>query len=163
MLSEEDKKTKAKALESDGHRLLYDENKPREAFDAYDKAGRLFREVADHHQAASCFASAGTCWLIRCGQELLWNAASRYEYAGDEAVKYSHHKYAEYLYEQSAALARAEHSLPAFSRSFYKAKLSETKHAFLIFTNSEKLKKIPGISYSTKFGNRCKHFLSWLC
>ncbi|OQA91207.1 MAG: Ion channel [Elusimicrobia bacterium ADurb.Bin231] len=161
-MSENEKKSRAKALEEDGYRLLYEEKKPQEAFGAFDEAARLFKGVSDHQQAAACFASAGSCWLIQCGEELLWNAASRYEYAGDEAVKYNHYEYAKFLYEKSAALARTENSLPAFSRSFYKSKLSETKHTFLMFTNSDKLKKIPGVGYSIGFRSKCKYFLAWL-
>lgn len=161
-MSEEEKKARAKALEKDGYRLLHEENKPEEAFKAYDNAAHLYKEIGDHHKSSLCFASAGSCWLIRCGQELLWNAASRYEYAGDEAAKYNHHKYAKSLYEKSASLARTENSLPAFSRSFYKSKLSETKHAFLIFTNSEKLRNIPEERYSVGSGQRCKYFGIWL-
>jgi hypothetical protein len=161
-MSQEEKKIRAKALENDGYRLLNEEKKPQDAFGAFDEAARLFKDVSDHQRAAACFASAGSCWLIRCGEELLWNAASRYEYAGDEAVKYNHYEYAKYLYEKSAALARTENSLPAFSRAFYKSRLSETKHAFLMFANSEKLKKIPGVSYSIGFRSRCKYFFAWL-
>ena len=161
-MCEQEKRAKAKVLENDGYRLLYVENKPEEAFKAYDNAAHLYREIGDHCSSAACFASAGSCWLIKCGQELLWNAASRYEYSGDEAAKYYHHKYAKSLYEKSASLARTENSLPAFSRSFYKSRLSETKHAFLIFTNSKKLREIPRVSYSVGFGQRCKHFGIWL-
>lgn len=161
-MSEEEKKARAKNLEDDGHRLLLEEKKPQEAFDAFDEAAHLYKALADHHRAASCFASAGSCWLMRCGQELLWNAASRYEDAGDEAVKYDHHVYAKFLYEKSAAIARTGNSLPAFSRAFYKSKLSENKHAFLVVTNSEKLKKIPGISYSVEPRSRCKYFVAWM-
>lgn len=160
--SEEQKKTTAKETEENGRRLLYEDNKPEDAFNAYDKAAQLYKAIGDHSKAASCFASAGSCWLKRCGQELLWNASTRYEYAADEAVKCNNHKYAKYLYEQSAALARTENSGPAFSRSVYKSRLSETKHAFLVFTNSEKLKSIAGVSYSVGFPSRCKHFVIWL-
>lgn len=161
-LSAEQKNARAKSLKEDGYRLLHEENKPDEAFNAYDGAAHLYRDIGDHYESSTCFDAAGSCWLIRCGQELLWNAASRYEYAGDEAEKCNHHKYAKYLYEKSAALARTENSLPAFSRSFYKSRLSETKHAFLVFTNSEKLRKIPGVSYAVGFRSRCKHFGIWL-
>lgn len=161
-MSDEQKRKSAIEQEKNGCKLLHEEKKPQEAFDAFDRAARYFKETGDHQRAAACFASAGSCWLIQRGQELLWNASSRYEYGGDEATKYHNNNYAKYLYEKSAALARAENSLPAFSRAFYKSKLSENKHAFLIFTNSEKLKKIPGISYATGCRIRCKHFFLWL-
>ena len=105
-ISDDRKREIAKASEEEGFKLLYQESSPEKAFKAYDDAAHLYRELGDHQKASSCFAAAGSCWLIRCGKELLWNAASRYEYAGDEAAKIHHHVYAKFLYEKSAALAQ---------------------------------------------------------
>ncbi|MBI5203336.1 MAG: two pore domain potassium channel family protein [Nitrospirae bacterium] len=139
-----------------------DKDQPEEAFKLFDEAASLYKRVGDHYNSAECFASAGTCWNIHSGEKALFNAASRYQYAGEEAMKCYHYEYARGLYHDASRIYERDGYPKWFSLCFYMSKICEGKHAWLVFSNSAKLKTIPGVSYSGSFKSRFKYFFNWL-
>ena len=152
---------KADELEKDAREFL-DKKQSKEAFELYDKAASLYKKIGNHCKAAKCFASAGTSWGIRLGEELYFNAASRYQYAAEEAVKYHDYRYARYLYHLAARFFEKDGSTKWFSLCFYRSKVCERDYSWLAFTNSKKIKTIPGQGYKFSIGSMIKHFFIWL-
>lgn len=152
---------KAEELVTKAQQLL-DKNCPEEAFKAFDEAASLYKKADDHFNSVRCYVSAGTCWNIRSGEKVLFNAASRYQYAAEEATKYYDYEYARYLYHEASRIYERDGYPKWFSVCFYMSKICEGKHAWLIFTNSKKLKTIPGKGYNCNFKSTLKYFFIWL-
>lgn len=151
----------AQELENKARQLL-DKNQPEEAFKDFDEAASLYKRAGDHYNSAQCYASAGTCWNIHSGEKVLFNSASRYQYAGEEAMKCHHYEYARGLFHDASRIYERDGYPKWFSLCFYMSKICEGKHAWLIFTHSTKLKTMPGVGYSGSFKSRFKNFLNWL-
>lgn len=142
--------------------LLLKQGKSEEAFGLFDKAGGVFKDFNDHHNAAECFASAGTCWCVHLNEELFFNAATRYQYAGEEAALYYNYDYSRYLFQQAAKLFLKDGSFHWVSYCLYLAGECERKNCWLHVINSRKLRSIPGRGYKYNFLNQVKYFFKWL-
>jgi hypothetical protein len=140
---------KAKELEIKAQQFL-DEKSLEEAFSAFDEAARLYKKNECHSNSAKCYASAGTCWSIRSEQKVLFNSASRYQYAAEEAVKDHNYVYATWLYHEASRIFEKDGSLHWHSLCFYMCKICGGKQAWQSFTNSNKLRV------------RVKYFFMWL-
>ena len=145
--------------ESEGSRLHF-EKKVEEAFDAFDEAGRLYRECGEPLKAAVCFASAASCWNIHTGWQPMLKAATRNEYAAHEALKVGNYDYAAALFREAAQLYEQEGASDNYSSCFIAAKRASARRAWEIFTHA----RVPGaeIPVGVSFKERFKAFKRWL-
>ena len=113
-------------------RLLLDQGKLQEAFSAFEEAGHIFRDIDESSYAADCYASAAKCWTIRCGEELYYNAASRYQMAAEEREKYFDFFLASSYYQHAAEYFQRNNFWRRYSECYYKYKNCIKKEAFYL-------------------------------
>ena len=141
---------------------LLQKGDPAGAFRDFDSAASLYKKIGDNPNAASCYASAATCWNLESGERILFNSASRFQYAAEEATKYGNYEYARYLYHEAARLYERDGSTKWFSLCFYMSKVCERNHAWFIFTASKKVRKTLGRGQGVTIKGRIKYFFTWL-
>lgn len=123
-------------LEKEAHAFRA-ENKIEEAFNAYDKAARLYSKAGEHLKSALCFASAATCWNIHTGIQPLRNAATRTYEAAKEAMKAEAYHYARSLFSEAALLFEKEGDFANYSVCFYDSKQAEAKYSWGLFVHGK--------------------------
>ncbi len=153
-------KQKADELLKKAHESLKNKNAGT-AFKEFDEAANLYKKIGRHDEAAKAFASAATSWDIKIGGEVLFNAASRYQYAAEEAMKHKDYRYAKYLYHTAARFYERDGFTKWFSHCFYMSKLCDGKYSECIAFEKEQ-KSIIGEGHSHSLRNRFGHFCTWL-
>ncbi|MBI3312632.1 MAG: hypothetical protein HYZ83_00165 [Candidatus Omnitrophica bacterium] len=119
-------------LEREAGDLLF-QKKIDEAFQAYDKAARLYQKLNEHLKSAFCFASAATCWNIHTGWQPMRNAATRNDLAAREAVKAKHYAYARWLFREASLLYEQEGDYEKYSSCFTAAQDTYVRYNWDIF------------------------------
>lgn len=112
---------KAVALEREAQQF-HAKSEVEKAFQAYDKAAKIYRDEGEHLKSAVCFAAAATSWNIHIGRQPLKNAASRNHEAAREALKAKNYDYARSLFYEAAVLYEKEGDLENYSTCFLDSK-----------------------------------------
>lgn len=108
-------------LEKEAHRLLAEE-KFYDAHLSFRKAGDLYKAGGRHKEAALCLASAASCWAIKSGEKIFYNASRAYEEAARESELAGDLEYASLLYRQAAINFERDMEFLNFSDCFYASK-----------------------------------------
>jgi len=153
----------ANIYERKAHQLLED-HKIQESFDAFDRAGVIYRQSGEHLKSAMCFASAATCWNIHTGTQPVKNAATRNHFAALEAMKAENYDYARSLYRDAAMLYEKEGDGESYSLCYMGAQIADSKSAWDIFTGRKKDSIGFGAGYlhDAKSRSRMGAFFRWL-
>lgn len=120
---------RATLLEQQAHDL-HAQQQVDAAFKAYDEAAALYRDAGEHFKAATCFASAATCWNIKAGWQPLRDAATRTDQAAQEAMKAGHYDYARTLYREAALLYEKEGDVENYSVCFVASQMADLKRSW---------------------------------
>lgn len=129
----------AAVKESEGSRLHF-QKKVEEAFEAFDEAGRLYRDAGEPLKAAVCFASAATCWNIHTGWQPLRKSATRNHAAAVEAMKGKNFDYAAALYREAAMQYEKEGDAENYSECYVAAKRASASRYWETFVHA----RVPG-------------------
>ncbi|MFH1360235.1 MAG: ion channel [Candidatus Omnitrophota bacterium] len=122
--------TEPKLLEKEAYNFLAQE-KFEEAFRLFERAAGEYKRQGNHHQAAFCYSSAGSCWSKRSGEKTFTYAAKSYEEAAKEAQKNGDYEYASLLFKYAAINYERDGEFLDFSESFYHSK--ESYRRFLTY------------------------------
>jgi tetratricopeptide (TPR) repeat protein len=134
------------------------------AFASYDKAANLYREMGEHLKAAMCYAAAATCWNIHTGWQPLQNAASRSQYAAQEALAAGHFDYACSLFRDAALLYEKEGDFENYAVCYISSKRADRRRNLeLAFTPSQATEDAgpSSISLGKRFSLFRKAFLNF--
>jgi len=110
-----------RVLEKEAHRLLAEE-KHYDAYLSFRRAGDLYKENSRHKEAALCLASAASCWAIKSGEKIFYNASRAFEDAARESEMAGDLEYASLLYRQAAINFERDMEFLNFSECFYASK-----------------------------------------
>ncbi len=160
--NEENKKLqKANELEDEATAFFHN-NEYEKAFNAFDTAAYLYKDMGIHHKASACFSGAAHAWQIKSGESHFYNTSSRYYEAAEEAMKYHDYQWAKFMYKEAARFYQKEDISPSYSYCFYMTKICDMKHAWLVATRSRKLINIPGKGFTFTYKKSLTAFLSWV-
>jgi tetratricopeptide (TPR) repeat protein len=109
-----------------------EQEKVSEAYSLFKKAGDLYRRKGNYKAAALCLASAASCWALKSGEKIFYNAAIAYEDAADSAELAGDLEYASLLYRQAAINFERDMEFFSFSNCFYRSR--ECLRRFLMFS-----------------------------
>jgi len=150
-----------KSIEKEAHRLL-DEQNYAEANQLFHQAANAYRKSDKHHEAALNLASAASCWALKSGENLFFNAAKDYEKAAVESELSGNFEYTSILYKQAAVCHERDKDYSEFSECFYLSKEFYRKYLFqtLFAPSQNPPQRIP--PKRKKFDDQLKKFSSWL-
>ncbi len=146
-------------LEREAHDLRANQ-KIEPAFEAYDRAGNLYRECGEHLKAAFCFASAATCWNIRTGWQPLHNAATRNDMAAKQAMLAKNYDYARSLFREAALLYEKEGDIENYSSCYYESQRADAKRAWALFASGNTSPQ--ALEIEIKGTQRLRALFTWL-
>ena len=156
----------AKALELERQAYnLQSHGKIQEAFNAYDKAGNIFRDMGEHLKAAICYSAAATCWNIHTGRHSSTQASSRNFLAGSEAMKAEQYDYACSLFREAALLYEMEGDSENYSSSFIwskRARRHRIRELWAIGKAADTLDESTVPNKKITLRSRAYNFVLWL-
>ncbi|MBF0217815.1 MAG: hypothetical protein HQL30_12585 [Candidatus Omnitrophica bacterium] len=147
-------------IEDEANTLLVEE-KYAQAHDLFKKAGSLYRSRRNHRQAALCFASAASCWGIKCGEKTYSESAHLFADAAKEAEAHFDYEYAATLYKQAAMYYERDGEFTNFAECFYESKESTRRSLGYLLLKSRKHRLSMGGGGFGDFVAAAKLFLKW--
>ncbi|MEW6170866.1 MAG: ion channel [Candidatus Omnitrophota bacterium] len=151
----------SKLLEKQAHAYL-SEGKLEEAYNLFRKVANFYKNNGQNKEAALCFASAASCWSIKSGEKLFYNAALSYEEAALQAEKSFDFEYASLLYKYAAMNYERDGEFFNFADCFYKSKESYRKFLKYMIIHPKKYRHLIKTKEEKGIANWFKHVLLWL-
>ncbi len=147
-------------IENEANSFLMD-GKYAEAYDAFKKAGYLYKARHSHRQASMCLASAASCWSIKCGEKTYSESADLFAEAAKEAATHLNYDYAATLYKQAAMYYERDGEFTNFAECFYESKECSRKYLGYLFLKSKKHRLSRDTGDLNSFISTFKLMLKW--
>lgn len=160
----ESRRNRALELEREAGRLQSD-GKIQRAFDAYDEAGNIFRELGEHLKASICYSAAATCWNIHTGRHSWTQAASRDFLAATEAIKAKQYDYARSLFREAAHLYEREGDTENYSACFLQSQHAGRQRVYEMWAHGQAADSFDAstlLNEKAGFLRRVAYFIRWL-